>query len=57
MTEPDAAIDRRLRAILSIIDEARKLMSDLVVEDNLLVVERLTAWVELERRSAAEPIQ
>ena len=56
MTEPDAAIDRRLRAILSIIDEARKLMSDLVVEDKLLVVDRLTAWATLEE-GTAHPMQ
>jgi hypothetical protein len=53
----DADLDRRVRSILAVVDEARKLMADLLPEDKAIVCERLTAWVELERRSAAEPIQ
>ena len=53
----DADLDRRIRSILSVVDECRRLMVDLLPEDKAIVAERLTAWVELERRSAAEPIQ
>jgi hypothetical protein len=56
MTPDDAALDRRVRAILEAVDACRRAMVDLVVEDKGIVVERLNAWVELER-GTHEPIQ
>jgi hypothetical protein len=58
MTDRDVqALDRRVRSILSVVDECRRLMVDLPIEDKLLAVERLVAWTELERRDASERIQ
>jgi CelD/BcsL family acetyltransferase involved in cellulose biosynthesis len=53
----DDEIDRQARAIHEVVKACRRALVDLVVEDKAIVVERLTAWVELERRSVEEPIQ
>jgi hypothetical protein len=55
-SDVDDARDKRVRMILSAVDECRRVLIDLTVEDKTIVVERLNAWVELER-STTEPIQ
>ncbi len=49
-TQSDEALDKRVRAIVEAVDECRRALIDLVVEDKVVVIERLTAWVEYERR-------
>ena len=51
MTESDADLDRRVRAILSVVDEAWKLMADLDVEAKTLAIDRLTKRLALEQAS------
>jgi hypothetical protein len=46
---PDDALDQRVKTILEAIDACRRALVDLVIEDKLIAVERLNAWVELER--------
>jgi hypothetical protein len=52
----DAALDRRVRAIVEAVDACRRALLDLTVEDKLIAVERLRGWVEVER-GTHEPIQ
>jgi hypothetical protein len=52
----EAALDRRVRAIVEAVDACRRALLDLTVEDKLIAVERLRGWVEVER-GTHEPIQ
>ena len=55
MTTTDEELDRRVRVILDAVDTCRRALVDLILEDKLIVVDRLQAWVALEQRSAGEP--
>jgi hypothetical protein len=52
----DAALDRRVRAILAAVDACRLALIDLPLADKDIALERLRGWVEVER-GTAEPIQ
>jgi hypothetical protein len=51
MTESEADLDRRVRSILSVVDEAWKLMADLDIEAKTLAIDRLTKRLALEQAS------
>ena len=53
-TETEADLDRRVRAILSVVDEAWKLMADLDVEAKALALDRLTKRLAMEEASHAK---
>ena len=55
-SDVDDALDRRVRAIVEAVDACRHALIDLTITDKVLAVERLNAWVELER-STTEAIQ
>jgi hypothetical protein len=48
------ALDKRVRAILSAVDECRRALIDLTIEDKVIAMERLSAWVELERGTSEQ---
>jgi hypothetical protein len=48
------ALDRRVRAILSAVDQCRRVLIDLTIEDKVIAMERLSAWVELERSTSEQ---
>jgi hypothetical protein len=41
-------------AILSAVDECRRALIDLTIEDKVIAMERLSAWVELERSTSEQ---
>jgi hypothetical protein len=51
MTESEADLDRRVRAILSVVDEAWKLMADLDVEAKALAIDRMVKRLAMEEAS------
>ena len=54
MAETEDALDKRVRAILSAVDECRRALIDLTTEDKVIATERLSAWVELERGTSEQ---
>jgi hypothetical protein len=52
----DAALDRRVRAIVEAVDACRRVLIDLTLPDKDIALERLRGWVEVER-GTHEPIQ
>ena len=43
------ALDRRAHEIKNVVDECRRALTDLTVEEKALVLDQLRGWVELER--------
>jgi hypothetical protein len=54
-TQTDDMLDRQAREIQNVVDQCRRAMTDLTVEEKAVAVDQLRGWVELER-STHEPM-